>query len=129
MPVVKIHKQVVFEDSGASCMARVVGNAATAITQATITSITSHVFDLDSSTPTTDLDNSTLTVSSVVFDTLQTDARWTVDSTGYNFRHDFAASIFTTGGHRYRVEFVFTPSSGAVFHVVYQLKTEALYVS
>jgi hypothetical protein len=111
----------VIEDGGASFMSRVVGNAGVNITQSVITSIAVKVFDVDSDTPDTATYSATLTVSAVVFDTLQTDARWTEDATGYNFRHDMPASAFPTGEHKYRVEYKFTPATGEVFWVLFDV--------
>ena len=56
----------------------------------------------------------TLTVSSVVFDTLQTDGRWTADATGYNFRHDITQATFTDPG-RYVIEYTVTMTGGNSF--------------
>lgn len=125
----EVAKAYVWEDSGAALMARVVGNDAAAITKATITSITRTTYDLDSATPTVAVETTALTVATVVFDALQTDARWTVDSTGYNFRDDVDDDVFTTGGRRYRTEYVFEPSSGAKFHVVYEVLARAVVVT
>ena len=122
-------KASVWEDAGATCLARMVGNAGTSVTQASLTSITCKVFDLSSATPTTSIATPTVTISSAVYDTLQTDSRWTVDSTGYNFLFTVAASILTTGDHRYRVEFKFTPTSGEVFFTVFELYAQAVSTS
>lgn len=114
----------IWEDAGAMLMARVTGNDGAAITQASLSTITYKVFDLK-----TEVSTGSLTISSVVFDTLQTDARWTVDSTGYNFRWDAPASLFTTSGHQYRVEIRFTPASGAIFWAIFDLFTIAVLTS
>lgn len=124
-----ITKATIWEDGGATCMARVVGVAGTAITQATVSAIGCKVFDLTGDTPDTAVATPTVVVASSVFDTLQTDARWTKDATGYNFRYTLAASVFTTGGHRYLVEFKFTPSSGEVFWVVFELYAQNVRTS
>jgi hypothetical protein len=55
-----------------------------------------------------------VTISSTVFDTLQTGTVWDEDSTGYNFRHLIAAAAFPTPG-LYTVEYKFTLTSGRVF--------------
>ena len=122
-----------FEDSGVSLMARVYGHAATVITQATISSITYTVTEHDTQENAEDGANGTsiitstsLTVSAVVFDTLQTDARWTKDSTGYNFRYDSVAADRTNGGVWHRYEVKFTPSSGAVFHAIWIVESKQL---
>lgn len=107
-------------------MARVLGNAATAITQATITSISLAVYEYDTEEEATANTDGTvvsgvggsLTVSSVVYDTLQTGSIWTRDSTGYNFLYAAPATCLPTGGKWYRFEFKFTPSSGAAFWMV-----------
>lgn len=121
-----VNQIVVYEDAGATCMARVYGNAATAITQATISSITCAVYDL---TTGSSVVTPSVVVATSVFDTLQTDARWTADATGYNFRYDLPATAFPTGDRRYRIEFVFTPTSGAVFVVLFEADAIALYGS
>ncbi len=109
----------VFEDGGASLMARVVGNAGANIVQADITSIARNVYVGS----TLSVGPTAMTVATVVFDTLQTDARWGEDSTGYNFRDDVAAAVFADGDTIYRVEYKFTPASGEVFWVIFDCLT------
>ena len=118
----------IWEDGGASLMARVLGHNAAAITQASVSSITYKVFDLSSGTPPDQVTSGTLTVSSVVFDTYQTDARWTKDSTGYNFRWDAPASAFPSWSV-YQIEIKFTPSSGETFFLVFKITANAIYSS
>lgn len=105
---------VVWEDNDVTCLARV-QLAGVNATQAVFASIKRNIYDIDSATPTTNLDGSTLTIASVVFDTLQTDGRWTEDETGYNFRTTVAGSIFTTANHRYRIECEAVGASGEKF--------------
>lgn len=114
-------KGTVIEDGGATMLARVVGHSGAAITQASLTSISYKVFDLDGTTPDTAILSGTATVSSVVFDTLQTDSRWSEDSTGFNFAHALAVTAFPSGDHRHRIEYLFTPASGAVFFVLFEV--------
>jgi len=124
--VKNIVTDAVYEDSGFSLMARIYGQAATAITQATISSIALKVYEVSSSTS---VATATPVVATCVFDTLQTDAYWTKDSTGYNFRYSTLAAQVPTGGSRYIFEFTFTPASGAVFPVVFEVPTLDLYGS
>lgn len=67
----------------------------------------------DMAAPATEITTGSLTISSVVFDTLQTDARWDVDSTGYNFGWQAPASLFPDGGTVYRVKVTLTLTGGA----------------
>lgn len=122
-------KGEVYEDSGAVLMARVQGEDATNITQAGTTAVTYKVFDADSTTPNTAVATGTLTVADVIFDALQTDARWTLDSTGYNFRHTMAASVFNDPNHRYEIEYLFDPVSGEDFFVLFHIYTRPVRTS
>lgn len=119
MAAVDVNRQTIWEDGDATEMARFQVNGVNGV-QADVTSIVRKVFDLASDTPTTAIATDTLTVANVVFDTLQTDARWTKDSTGYNFRDRIAGTNFPTGGHTYRVEYFFTGSASESFFVVFE---------
>ena len=128
MPDPTIHKAEFFEDSGGSLMARVIGPDATVISTSKITGITYSVYDTAQAS-TSIVSASTLTVSSVVFDTLQTDARWDRDATGYNFRYDVQSSELPNGKKKYRIEFLFDPVTGQNFHVAWEITTVDLYRS
>lgn len=122
MPATEIHQSTGWEDSPARFMARVEGLDGANILQSTISSIACSVFDEDSATPDTAIATPSIVVNDSVFDTLQTtalDSRWTVDSTGYNFAHDMPATSFPDGDHNYRIEYIFTPSTGDAFPVVF----------
>ena len=120
----KVAKGTVFEDGGATFLARVRGNSGAAITQASLSTITCKVFDLDVA-PDTSILAPSVVIASTVFDTMQgasfSDARWTADATGYNFLHEMPATAFPDGQRRYRVEYKFTPVSGAVFWLVFEV--------
>lgn len=111
---------VAFEGSSIQLMARVTGNDGSAINQATLDSITCKVFD---SITGSEISTPTVTIADTVFDTLQTDSRWTKDSTGYNFLHALPASALVDGSKSYRVEYKFTPASGEAWYVVFAVKT------
>lgn len=110
MPQARIWQVSVYEDGSASIMARLYGGSGTAVTQASLTMITLRQYVADTNeeawVPTYPA------ISTVVFDTLQTDARWTKDATGYNFRQDFDAGTFVGPDLRYRMEWTFVPASG-----------------
>ena len=125
-----VRKLVTFtEDTPAVCMSRVVGTDNTVVAQADISTITCAVYDLSGATPDTAVISPAQVVADTVFDTLQTDARWTEDSTGYNFRSTVAATGFPTGNHRYRVEFKFTDTSANVFWAIFEGPATALRTS
>jgi hypothetical protein len=98
----------VAEDSTFAVLARIEVNGANGV-QSDFTAITYKAWNTtDRSTV---FASGTLTVATVVFNTLQTDGRWNADATGYNFRHDIAASVFTTPG-LYRIEYTCTLAGG-----------------
>jgi hypothetical protein len=103
--------QVVVEDSIFTIMARIHGDGANLV-QADISSISYQIFYTDSDTAHTG--ETSLTVSTVVYDTLQTDARWTVDSTGYNFRHDVSDGVLVDPERRYAFEYTITMTDGRI---------------
>jgi len=122
-------RAVIWEDGGATFLARIVGADGADITQASITSGSYKVYDLDSSTSTTAVATGSITVNTNVYNELQTDDRWTEDSTGYNFAHTIAATVFTTGDHRYRTEYLFDPASGEDFWLVYEVYAQPVMTS
>jgi len=118
----------VWEDGGATLMARILDNDGSAAQQGDISSISRDVWDLDTST-TSAVDTSAVAVATSIYDTLQTDSRWTEDSTGYNFLDTVAAALLANGNHRYRVEYKFTPASGQVYWAVFSLWVEGVFKS
>lgn len=113
----------IYEDSGAYLMARVLGGDGSAVQQADVSSIAYSVYDSDdTSSPAT----GTLTVANVVYDTLQTDSRWTADATGYNVGWSAPASLFPTGDRVYLVEVAVTPASGEVYHLRWDVTTRPI---
>ncbi len=126
----QIQKATAWEDAGLRIMARLRGNTGSLIVQADFTAIAASVWPFRAPTSPT-LDASALTVASVVFDTLQTtsdDARWTKDSTGYNFAYTIPASAFPDPGV-HRVEVIFNPASGDDWPLVYLVDVEGLFIS
>lgn len=131
-PSAEIATGVVFEECGATFLARIKGNAATNITQASLTGITCKVYERDGDGTSDDpytyelAATVTVTVSDVVFDTLQTGGHWTKDSTGYNFKHAMPGSSFPDGDTYYQVEYVFDPASGEDFALVFLVYAQEL---
>ena len=87
----------VYEGSGLVLMSRIYQADATPITQADIDSIVLYV--RDKADPDTEVANSpySLPVASVIFNTLQTDEPWSIDSFGYNFRYHTLAEQLPRG--------------------------------
>lgn len=122
MPSPKIEIDQIFEGQSVTHMARITGNDAANITQATISSIQLRITDDDGNVIVT----RTLVVADTIFDVLQTtalDARWTKDSTGYNFKYSALMADLPKGDTLYRFEYRFRPvSSGAQFHFVREVQ-------
>jgi hypothetical protein len=118
-----------FKNGSVTLLARIVDASGQNIQRADLSTIKYTVYLLDDQDP----DNRTavadhadvaLTVSAVIFDTLQTDSIWTVDATGYNFRHLLDISVhpaFTVAGRRYLVEYQLAPVAGQVILVRFRL--------
>ncbi len=113
----------IMRKSGATVAGLVQGNAGTAITQATLTSISYAVYRVDSPGIEVTTGTGTLTISAVVFDTPQLlDPRYGLAG-GYNFLTTLPASCFQVAGAVHRVEVVFTPVVGEVFLQIWQAAT------
>ena len=123
----------VFKKGTVTCMARVVGDEVAPIETADISAISYSIWlldfhDVDSRTTVNGHENQSLNPSDVLFGSLQNnDNRWTIDATGYNFRHTIDVSTydaFTLAGRDYLVEYRLTPVAGQVillrfrFHVI-----------
>jgi len=120
MSTATITKATVFEDSGISLLARIVGQDGANITIASITAITCKIFNTRTKV---ELSTPAVVVADSVFDLLQTDSRWSADLTGYNFRHDLLATALAAGNGLYRVEYKFAPVVGENFHVLFDVAT------
>ncbi len=122
-------RATIWEDGGATCMARVVGDDNEAVQPADLKSITLKVYDDNAANHDATTSTATVTIASAVFDTLvTTDGCWDYDSTGYNFKYTIPSTVFATGGHRYRAEFVFDPAAATSnnFPVVFEFNVQPL---
>ena len=112
------------EDGSATVYGRLMARDATGqsiigqgkcLTQADLASITYAVFD--ETEPGTEIVTSgTVTISSSIFDTLQTsdnDPVWSFNR-GFNFRHDLGPECFPRGDRTYVVEYKITTTGGTV---------------
>lgn len=121
----------VFKIGTGTFLARILGWDGSAITQADISAAEYSIYELDPDDP--DLrtavdghEGVSLEVASVIFNDLQTDLVWTVDETGYNFRHTIDISTdaaFPKAETPYLVEYKLTPTSGQVILVRFKLRS------
>ncbi len=118
-----------FKNGSVTLLARIVGDDGQAIVQVDIASAKYSVYllddqDADSRAVVTGHSDVSLDVADLIFNSLQTDALWTVDETGYNLRHVLDVSTneaFTIAGRRHLVEFELTPTDGQVILVRFRV--------
>jgi hypothetical protein len=108
-----------FVNGSVTLMARVVNSLGANILQADIATAKYTVFVESISgvdTAITGHTNVSLVVADVIFDTIQDDAIWTVDTTGYNFRMvlDVRTTPAFTAIGSYRITITLTPVAGQV---------------
>jgi hypothetical protein len=113
-----------FVNGSVTAMARLVGSDGELVAQADIASISYTIYTWDkyegTRTAVEDHEDEALSpVSAYVFDTLQDDGIWTVDETGYNFRHvlDVSAHPAFAAVGTYLIEYQLTPVAGQVIIV------------
>lgn len=106
-----VTRGTITEGSGSTLSARIRSYDGDYLEQADVSAITYIVIDQYTGSTIT---SGSLTVASVIFDTLQTDVGWTdeIDSTGYNFRYDSPKTWYPEGGRTYHVEVIFDLVSG-----------------
>lgn len=114
----------VWEGSSPVNMARVVGYDNANINQASVSELHYMVTQLVDGVETEVAPSTELTVTDVIFDTLQTGNGWTEDTTGYNFRHQLAATDLPDGGVVYTVTYRFEDTSGKHYFVSFELTTK-----
>ncbi len=79
----------------------------------------------DAETPVAGHEDRSISPSSVLYATLQTDAAWDHDAEGYNFRYEIdttAAPAFANPGKKYKVRYEVTPSGGQPILFRYQIE-------
>lgn len=120
--------QSVFEDSAFYLLGRGKNAAGANWAQADFSQITLKVYEQGK--PAAPIAERTLTIADVIFDALQADARWTKDSTGYNFRLQTLPADVPQGNKTYVFELKFTPAGGApIFFGVFEVPTLDLHQS
>ena len=110
----------VFQQATATFMARVEDSVGALLVQAGVSSVRYTISKIIPDEPEqlstiAGHENVVLDKTVVVYDTLQTDATWTADAVGYNFRHEVDVSqyeAFPQAGDVYQVRYEITPTSG-----------------
>ena len=118
-----------FKNGSVTLLARIVGGEGANIVRADVVAAKYTVYLLDDQNPddrtaVAGHTDAALAVTEVIFNTLQTDAIWTVDAIGYNFRHvvDVSAQpAFAVAGRRYLVEYQLTPAVGQMIWVRFRI--------
>lgn len=119
-----------FKNGSAILMARIVDSAGAYIQQSGVSAIKYSIYELDpcrtdNVAVVVGHDTVSLSVSSVVYDSLQTGGLWTIDATGYNFRHQIDVSqdeAFPKAGTHYQVRYELTPTAGQKSIIRFQLR-------
>ncbi len=110
----------VYRDHSKELLGRVAGANAQPIAQADVSAIEYTIYALDSAneddrTAVEGHTGEAVTIADVIYDTLQTDAKWSKDATGFNFAHEIdisSAPAFAAAGVTYLVVYTFTPATG-----------------
>jgi len=121
-----------FEDSPMILMDRCTNPNTALTTQSSLSSLTYRVDQYDSEADadacangTEVVDDTALTIASVIYDTLQTTG-WTVDATGYNLRFTLPGTARPTGNKWHRVEVIGTASAVPFTMAVWVVETKAM---
>jgi hypothetical protein len=120
--VYKMHARV---GRGWTALARVQLPDGTRISQSALTSISRIV----KRGATTTGAQTAVTIATSVYNTIRSpteDSRWTKDDTGFNFEDEVPAAAFDQVAN-FRVEYLFTPTSGQVFSVVFAGPAESAF--
>ncbi|MDO4557475.1 MAG: hypothetical protein Q4C47_00720 [Planctomycetia bacterium] len=121
----------VFRGETATFLARVTNESGVPLTQSDIRSIRYTVYSIDEQRPGHEVVVSghmdiTVPIITSISDTLQTGEIWTVDNTGYNFRHtpsDSESEIFPVSNHTYLVEYQIVPTTGLPVTVRFRVQS------
>ena len=118
-----------FKNGAITLLARIVDENDDNVLRAGVASIAYTVYLLDDQdankrTAVNGHSDVAVMVSSAIYDTLQTADVWTVDATGYNFRHtlDVASHpAFAIAGRRYLIEYRLRPATGQIILVRFRI--------
>jgi hypothetical protein len=127
-------RDTAFTTGFAILMARLVDGSGAAVRRADVLAVDYSIYELDPCWP----NNLTiiagcrhieLDVEEVLFDAVQSDNMWTVDDTGYNFRHEIRparAQAFPKAGVDYELQYRFTSRCGQKITVRFRIRCSML---
>jgi hypothetical protein len=118
-----ITQAVSLERSSVTQLARVTDASGAAVGPDDVTSIVVKIFNRDSASL---VEAPTLAPADVFLDELTTDARWTIDATGFNFALPLTGAAFPGAGD-YRVEIKVQPTDGGAYYIAYDLEILNLF--
>lgn len=125
--------KAIFEGDDWTALARLTADDGTVLIQSDFTD--GDLFLYDKRDPATQLYTVALTISAVVFNSLQQDGRWDKDRLGYNFRHKLTAaalvssSVFWEGGHEYRAEYILNSATHGEVKACYDIPVIETYTN
>jgi len=130
MATTTITTKTIFEDTDATFMSRIIGDDGDYIKQDDFNGSGTITYTVFKDGTTDSIVNDSLDETAVIFNTLQTsDDRWTVDTTGYNFKTSLAAAVFSGGDGTYRLEVKFVTDDSDQFFVVFKVVTVEIRTS
>src|SRR5690554_504461 len=99
--VTRIAKEII-AGTTPTLLARLVGDDGANLQKEDVSSISYTVSDVEA--PTVATAAGAIDKGTAIFDTLQTDSRWTVDTIGYNFRFRLPVTACPAGHNRYQAQ-------------------------
>ena len=119
----------VFERASTLLLARVENPDGDLVTRASLASISRQIHKVSVTPPVPVGSEVTETIADVVFDTLQTDDRWTLDSLGYNFAAELSKTDLPENGV-YRVEYELVTVAGSKrYWVIFEITAHEVQFS
>lgn len=110
------------QSSTGVCMKRVLTQAGTVLLPTDVTSLSASVYNADTGQLSATLAGGATTI----YGSLQTDARWTEDTTGYNVAIVVPGTAWPSAGD-YRVELVIVPVVGTQFKLLWDVQVQKTY--
>lgn len=107
------------------------GSASSPVVQADVSEIAYSVRDIDdvSTGSFRETVGGTLTVSSVIFNTLQTGDAWTEDDIGYNFAHQLATTAVDQDDHRFLAQYSILLTDGSIATFEFPINATPVYTT